>query len=153
MDRQQRRRRVKGRAETGSFLQLPHALMEHVAFATLSPRANKLLLDIGVQYRGYNNGDLQMTWGTLSQRGWRSRDQLHKARRELLDRGLIAVTRQGGRGVATLYCLTWLPIHDCKGKLDIGPRREPLGWWKQWKPTTPETGRKGPELARDSELR
>lgn len=99
---------------------LPAALLEHDDMRQLSPRATKLLIDIGVQYNGYNNGDLCITRSVLIARGWSSNDQLMKAKRELLDRNLIMQTKLGGLGIGpSLFAFTWQPIQECGGKLDI----------------------------------
>ena len=132
-----RRLRVKGRASRGSFVSLPHSLLQHPAVATLSKRATKLLIDLAAQYRGKNNGDLSATLTTLKKRGWKSSDQLFKARDELIERGLIIVTRQGGRNLCNLYAITWQPIDDCKGKLDICSTTVPSNRWKKWRDSGP----------------
>ena len=116
MSRQsERRRKAKGRASSGSFVSFPHSVLKHPAFATLTTRATKLLIDLATQYRGKNNGDLSMPLSQMRNRGWNSSDQLHKAKNELLERGLILVSRQGGRNKCSLYAVTWQPIDDCKG--------------------------------------
>jgi hypothetical protein len=58
----ERRRRQTGRRESGSFLAIPHAVLESDAYRTLSAHAVKLLFDLAAQYRGKNNGDLSATW-------------------------------------------------------------------------------------------
>ncbi len=122
--------KAKGRQESGSFIAIPHAVLEHANYARLRPRAVKLLLDLYVQYRGTNNGDLCAAWSIMKKRGWSSRDQLQKAKRELLDTGWIVLTRQGGRHLACLYAVTFKPIDECNGKLDIRSTRTALGYWK-----------------------
>lgn len=114
------RAKLKSRKESGSFLLLPHSVLRHPDFANASPRAVKLLIDIAVEYRGKNNGDLNAVMSRLKERGWNSSSQLGKAKNELLERGLIIETRQGGLGIGpTLYALTWLDLNECGGKLDI----------------------------------
>ncbi len=114
------REKHKGRKEGSSFLLVPHCVMRHPDFAEASCRATKLLLDIAVEYRGANNGDLNAAMSRLRKRGWNSTSQLAKAKKELLERGLIIETRQGGLGIGpTLYALTWLDLNECGGKLDI----------------------------------
>ena len=130
--RNQKRLRNKGRATTGSFVSLPHGLLKHPSFATLTPRATKLLIDISTQYRGKNNGDLSATLKQMRQRGWNSSDQLQKAKNELINRGLILVSRQGGRNKCSLYAITWQQIDECKGKLDIAPTQIAPHHWKRW---------------------
>jgi hypothetical protein len=127
-----RHQRQKGRNPSDSFLGLPHRMIHHENFRTLSTRATKLLIDIAAQYRGSNNGDLCAPFRLMKQRGWRSSDQLYKARDELLDRELIVVSRQGGRNRCTLYALTWLSVDDCDGKLDINASGVPSHNWKSW---------------------
>ena len=80
------RRRAKGRWTLGPFLRLPRDLMGHEAFRTLSTRATKFLIDIACNYNGHNNGDLSATFHQMKARGWNSSDQMHKAKKELLDR-------------------------------------------------------------------
>jgi hypothetical protein len=128
----QKRLRNKGRATTGSFVSLPHDLLSHDSFATLRPRATKLLIDIAAQYRGSNNGDLCAPLSLMKKRGWNSSDQLFKAKDELVDRGLILVSRQGGLNQCNLYAITWQPIDECKGKLDIAPTHVAPHHWKRW---------------------
>jgi len=130
----ERRRRITGRRESGSFLAIPHAVLDAEAFRALHAPAVKLLLDLGSQYKGANNGDLCVAWQVMEQRGWRSRDTLTKAKRELLDHGLIELTRQGGLGRCSLYALTWRAIDECKGKLDVPATSVASGCWKLWKP-------------------
>ena len=127
--RNERRRLVKGRQTTGSFLRLPHHVLQHETFKTLSTRANKLLIDIAAQYRGNNNGDLSATLSLMRDRGWKSSDQLDKAKKELVGKDVIRVARQGGRNKCNLYALTWFPIDECKGKLDIASTTTaPVNW-------------------------
>ena len=63
---------------------LPRELIDHPAFLRLSAHAKALLIDLGAQYRGDNNGDLGCAWKLMKPRGWRSEATLHKAKQELL---------------------------------------------------------------------
>ncbi len=114
-----KRNRHKGNRIGGPFLALPRDLIEHPAFLRLSAYAKALLIDLGAQYRGDNNGDLCCAWKVMQPRGWRSEATLHKAKRELLDGGFLFEARKGHRpNVCGLYALTWLnfdasPKHDC----------------------------------------
>jgi hypothetical protein len=71
----------------------------------------------------------------MSRRGWTSKDQLAKAIAELLERGWLTVTRQGGfsggRHLPRLYAVTWLGIDYCGGKLDVKPDPVPAHSWKR----------------------
>lgn len=124
------RAQTVGRREGGSFIAVPRAILEHRNYIALSAHAVKLFYDLYAQYRGNNNGDLCAAWKLMAARGWKSRDTLTKARAELLERGWIVVSRQGGRRIPTLYALTFMAIDECGGKLDISPTRTPPGHWK-----------------------
>ena len=137
--RNERRRLVKGRQTTNSFLGLPHHVLDHDNFRTLSPKATKLLIDIAAQYRGSNNGDLCAPMSLMKKRGWNSCDQLAKAKKELIKQDVIHLTRQGGRNKCSLYALTWFPIDECKGKLDIASTKTaPVNWRER--PPSPSGG-------------
>ena len=125
------RQKVKGRKTSGSFIQIPHAILEHENYARLSARAVKALLDIYGQYKGKNNGDLCCALSVMKKRGWTSKDQLQKGKIELLETGWIVETKLGGRGIGPhLYAVTFKPIDDCSGKLDRPATRTALGYWK-----------------------
>lgn len=126
--------RAKGRRSGQGYSQLIHAYFESPEYAELSPRAVKALIDIFCQYRGANNGDLCAAIGVMRSRGWRSKDQLAKALEELLDKGWLMVTRQGGRHLATLYAVTFMSIDACGGKLDVKATTTPPHLWKKLKP-------------------
>ena len=125
----QKRLRNKGRHTYKFFVMFPCDVLNHEVFRTLSPRATKLLIDIAAQYRGSNNGDLCATLSLMKKRRWNSNDQLDKAKKELIKQDVIQLTRQGGRNKCNLYALTWFPIDECKGKLDIASTTTaPVNW-------------------------
>jgi hypothetical protein len=128
---------MKGRRESGTFVALPHAVLESERWRSLSPIATKLVIDVFSQFRGYNNGDLAAPWSLMSRRGWRSKATLYKAIKQAKDAGMIIVTRQGGRKIPTLYGVTWLAIDECGGRLDIKPTSIPPGDWKGTSVTIP----------------
>ncbi|MCW5620698.1 MAG: hypothetical protein KIS79_06295 [Burkholderiales bacterium] len=121
----------KGRQGTATFLRLPHYVFRSKEFCELSPRAVKLLIDMALQFSGANNGRLSAAWTVMRASGWSSSDQLHKALSELLDRGWLLRTRQGGRRVASLYALTWMAVDEGPVRLDVPPTREPLNLWRR----------------------
>ena len=127
--RNEMRRRIKGRQTTPSFVMFPHHVLRHEVLSKLSPRASKLVIDLMAQYQGDNNGDLSAPLSQMRARGWNSSEQLDKAKKELISKGVIWVTRQGGRNMASLYALTWFPIDECEGKLDVSPTQTaPVNW-------------------------
>lgn len=131
------RGKTKGRREQGSFVALPHAILESQEFASLSARAVKLLLNLFAQYRGDNNGDFSAAWTLMKSRGWTSKAMLYRALRELHDKGWIVTTRQGGKAqlgahrVCSLYAVTWKPIDPCDGKLDVASSRVASSTWRR----------------------
>ena len=142
ISRSQQMLRQKGRWMGDPFIRIPHHVANHENFRTLTPRATKLLIDLLAQFRGYNNGDLAATLNMMQERGWNSSDQLNKAKKELVDRDIIWVTRQGGRNKACLYAVTFFPIDECKGKLDVrSTTTAPVNWKK--KLPSPPRGVKG----------
>ena len=142
-------KRTTGRSIIGGFVALPNLYLRTPEFAALSGRAVKLLLELCLQYNRKNNGDLSITRAAMAPRGFRSADQLMKARDELIDSGWIMQTRQGGRNIPSLYALTWEPIDKCGGKLDVPHGLMPLHLWK------PENARhrekRGKPLARTTD--
>lgn len=116
-------RKSKGNSITyKGFLHLPSVLLKHPDFISLRPNSLKLLVDIASQYNGRNNGDLCAAMSILRKRGWNSNAQLSKGMRELLEKNLICQTRQGGLNLGpNLYAITWQPIDECGGKLDVSP--------------------------------
>ena len=64
-------------------------------------------------------------------RGWRSEATLMKAKRELIEMGLIVETRKGARpNKASLYAVTFYALDECGGKLEMSPRAFPRGAYK-----------------------
>lgn len=106
-------------------------MLNHANYMNLSGWETKLLIDLLVQYKGSNNGDMDMTWTRLSKRGWHSRDTLTRARRGLLDGGWVVITRKGWRKIPTLYAVTLWGIDECAGKVvEETPASTPLNFWK-----------------------
>ena len=111
--------KAKGRRDSGSFVKFPHRLLEHPAFMALGAHACKALLFLASQYKGSNNGDLTIAWKVAKAKGLTANGALRLATKELIDSGFVIQTRQGGRNRCSLFALTWLPINNCGGKLDV----------------------------------
>lgn len=98
-----------------------------------------LIMDLAGQYRGNNNGDLCPAWSLMKDRGWKSKDTLSRAKKELIDKHWIIVTREGGisrkgdRKIACLCALTFWGMDECNGKLDPHIRviDKPMDTWKR----------------------
>ena len=128
--------KAKGRRESGPFVPLPLSVLNHPNYIALTAKSVKLLNDLLAQIRfgkegTRNNGDLSLAWSIMSARGWKSKQTLENARRELEERGFITQTRQGGRHKCSLYAITWWAIDYCDGKLDVPETRVPSNEWKQ----------------------
>jgi hypothetical protein len=127
---------AKKKRDVGGFVALPFMVLRSDEFASLSAIAVKLLVDLLAQYRGDNNGDLTVTWSVMKMRGWRSRDTLERARRELLTNSWIALTAQGGLHRPSLYGVTFFAL-DESPKFDYSARSFPRGAWKATARTLP----------------
>lgn len=111
-------------------LSLPKALMAQADFQELSPSALKVLMVLGYQYNGHNNGNLAATHTMMESWGGMAKATLAGALRELQERNLIIRTRQHNRSrdgaKPTLYGFTWTGIDECAGKdLDVPPSPVP----------------------------
>lgn len=112
-----------------------HDVHDSPAYQGCGFAAKALLRELQRQYNGKNNGDLTAAYSIMRERGFSSKGTLHSALKELLDRGLIEQTRQGGRNKCSLYALTWEPINECltkdgKNKLDVKPTTAPSNAWR-----------------------
>jgi hypothetical protein len=129
---------AKEKRDGGAFITLPLAVLNSRAYIEASPYARMLLIDLFMQYRGDNNGDLCAAWKFMKPRGWRSEATLNKAKRELIELGLIEETRKGARpNKASLYAVTWCALDYCGGKLDISPKGFHRGAYKLRDPMPP----------------
>ena len=121
----------RDKRDGGAFIALPMSVVTSRAFIEAGPHARSLLIDLYLQYRGDNNGDLSACWKFMRARGWRSETTLTKSKRELIELGLIVETRKGARpNKASLYAVTWCALDDCGGKLDISPAGFPRGAYR-----------------------
>lgn len=116
-------KRKKGRS--AKFVRLFHRLLDDPQYIALPHTAKSLLVDVVMQYTGKNNGDLAITLSMMKKRGWKSNSTLRRALNELLEANWLTLTRQGGRHKCSLYALTWEPIDECGGKLEVKPTAIP----------------------------
>lgn len=136
--RSERWKSAKIKADGGAFVRLPLSVLNSKAYVDASPHARMLLIDLAMQYRGDNNGDLCAAWKLMNPRGWRSEATLNKAKKELLELGLIVETRKGARpNKASLYAMTWFDLDPCGGKLEMTTRSFPRGAYKLRDPFPP----------------
>ena len=114
----------------GRYSAIPHDLLDSISFMDAGHTARSLMFDLIRQHTGQNNGHLQMAISWMKKRGWTSNDVMHRAKLELIERGLIIQTRQGGLNAGpNLYAVTWLPISNFK-ELDIESKNYHPGKWR-----------------------
>jgi len=118
------------------FVGIPFHVLESERGKALTAIETKLLLDLGLQYNGKNNGRLSPTFSLMKERGWSSTGTLYKARQGLEHKGFIVTTKIGKKikGDCTLVAFTWNGIHES----DKWPYREgvkassvPLNYFKK----------------------
>lgn len=115
---------------SGSYTAIPHTVLDSVAFIGAGNTAKALLLELLRQHNGINNGHFQLTGHWLKKRGWRSPEVVIRARRQLIERGLVVQTRQGGLNIGlSQYGVTWIPISNFIG-LDISAKDYLRGAWQ-----------------------
>ena len=121
----------------GQFIGIRKKVFLSEAWSRTSSSGIRLIMDLTAQYNGDNNGDLCAAWSIMRGRGWNSNATLIKARHELEERRWVIVTRKGtqagnGKGIPTLYALTFWGIDECNQKLDPGiiPSNKPRDSWK-----------------------
>ena len=110
-----KRGKITGRSGTSpQRLTIPYWIIKSPHFAALTGSELKLLLDLAVQFNGYNNGNFAIEH---VRNRWRSRTTTQAARDGLVKKGWIVRTRHGGlRMGPDLYAVTWWPVMDCRGK-------------------------------------
>jgi hypothetical protein len=132
-----------GRRESGTFILIPHAVIDSANWKRASPTAICLLMELARQYNGYNNGNLCTSRTVLRPRGWTSPEVITWATRELLHFGFIIRTKRGGLHMGpNLYALTWHAIDDCKGRHHCAATIASPGDWKEEKPAFVRPGKK-----------
>ena len=143
------RERTKGRKERGSFIAVPKQILESPQYAKLSAWSVKLLIDIYAQYNGKNNGDLCAAWSVMKPKGWKSKGTLSRAVTQLLQTGFLIQTRQGGKHKASLYAVSFQPVDECGGKLEVASTVTAPATWKL--ETLPRISTNVPPMCTNSE--
>ncbi len=104
------------------FVPLPHVVLESPGYRLATFPARALLIDVAMQYTGFNNGKLVACAKYLKAKGWNSNATIVRARRDLIDCGLLIETRKGARpNKAAWFALSWLDLDQGQG-LDIDPK-------------------------------
>ena len=123
-----------------SFAGIPRRIIEHSSFKSLSYSARSLLIQLGYQYRGKNNGNLVITFSIL--KDWfGSNTTMYRARDSLYEAGFIVINAYGGQSgsgakLPHLYALTWESIDPLDGHKNwmrfahYPANKAPLSYWK-----------------------
>ncbi|KVP00034.1 hypothetical protein WL21_11725 [Burkholderia ubonensis] len=110
-------------------------MLDSAAYLSLSHPAARLLIEIARQYHSDDNGRMVITAKHLEPRGWRSPDVINRAKRELLDRGLIYQTVQGMRPhKASWYACTWWALDKLDGYDEGAMAGFERSAYARWKP-------------------
>lgn len=111
-----RKKSARASRDVGGFAAIPWSVLDSHAYQTLSHPAKALLMEIARQYHGNDNGRMITTLAYLKPRGWTSNDTIHRAKHELLEKGLIYETVKGCRpNKASWYAATWWAIDKLDG--------------------------------------
>lgn len=123
--------KAKGRRAKTSFLALPRELVFSPNFSALKSSSIRLLVHIGCIYNGSNNGNLSVPFSLLRKYGWKSKETLSNALKDLEFYGFIHKTRQGRfPDICSLYAITWRSL-DKSDLYDAGAVTSfVLGSWK-----------------------
>lgn len=114
----------------GGFIAVPLSVLDCPTYTNLSTAATKLLWDAAAQLRGDNNGHLYCAWVVMAARGWKSEATLNRAKKELLNSGLLFETRKGARpNKAAWYAVTWMALDEITG-MDISASSFPRGAYR-----------------------
>lgn len=109
----------------GKYIAIPHEVLKSYRYRTLSTRAQALLPLLLLQLNGFNNGDICAAQTILEPFGWTNSTR-KRALKELEENELLVCTRHGYKGRASLYAVTWLPINEFEGKLELSATSKPL---------------------------
>jgi hypothetical protein len=102
--------------DAGGFVALPWSVIDSKAYRGLSMHARAVLLEVARQFVRDNNGRLLLSMNYMRKRGWNSASMLAKAKKELIDSGLIFETVKGHRpNKASWYAITWHGLEKLKG--------------------------------------
>ena len=126
--------------KSANFAGIPRHIVEHSSFKSLGYSACTLLILLGYQYRGKNNGNLVITWSFM--KDWfGSNTTMYRARDSLYKAGFIVFNAYGGKSgngtkLPHLYAITWASIDALHGDNNwmrythYPANKAPLSYWK-----------------------
>ena len=114
---------------------IPRKVATSDAYLSLTASALKLLTLALCNFNGRNNGDIALTQSNLRKHGFTSADTLNRSIKQLLENGLLVLTRQGGFAGGgknpNLYAFSWLNIPQTT-KLEITTPAKASDAWKSY---------------------
>lgn len=113
-----KKKKNKSKYSPSSYFALPHALIDHPDFLSMNWSSQALLIHMCRLYNGFNNGDISIPHSIMKNKGW-SKSSLEDGKKELLKMNWLVLTRQGHKHQCSLFALSWIPLDECKSKLDI----------------------------------
>lgn len=115
------------------FAAIPVAVMDSDAFRWLPNFAVRVFVALAAQYRGNNNGGLELTLNKATPFGIK-RNELYAALKLLAVVGLIKKTvkerKSSGKGVPAKYALTWRPLNEFPAYNILETERPAHTWMK-----------------------
>lgn len=110
----------------GKFVSLGNGLLTSDAWRSLSGSAVKYYIELRRQFNGINNGSIHVSLEEANKRLGMAKDTTLRAQRELVEKGLIRMTKRGGfhQRLATTWALTDEPV----------PPTPPTHDYKNWRP-------------------
>jgi hypothetical protein len=121
-------------------LRLYYRIVTRPEARNLSHTAHRWLSAILFEWTGENNGVIEFARGKHgAPNGLGDRKVFERARDEVLKTGLVAITREGGRNLPTLYAITLIPYQATPPSLG-GPQPPTTG--KILRGSKPPTGQK-----------
>jgi hypothetical protein len=110
---------LRSESISGRYAAIPWVVIDSDSFKGASDKAKALLFALMRQHNGSNNGHLHLAKKWLYNQGWTCHENNTKARKELIERGLIVQTKWGGLNMGPdLFAVTWYDISNYIG-LDI----------------------------------
>jgi hypothetical protein len=101
----------RSKKHTGGFVSLPYSVMESAGYRSASPVARAVLIEFIRIHNGKNNGFLALSSRRIADRINASKDTASRAIRELINRGLLRLTKASSfsqKRLAAEYRLTHL---------------------------------------------
>lgn len=142
------RAKAKGRRETGTFVALPHSVLDSPNWVRCGGNAMRLVVALARAFNGRNNGSLGAPLSVMRKHGFASSQTLARAIAEAEHYGLIVRTRQGGLNHCTLFALSWQAIDH--GPHELTPTNVAPGNWSEerapFKPTKKRQFQNGTRL-------